>query len=77
LIEPQPDVVRADGSTRTGWWRLTALGRRFLRGEVTVTKRVKLYGAKFYGFVDGDPQIGITDIMGDSFNYDKLMRGEL
>lgn len=76
LIEPQPGE-RPDGSTRTGWWRLTDRGRAFLRGELTVPKRAKIYGGKFYGFVEGDPLVGIADIMDDQFDYDRLMRGEL
>lgn len=76
IIEERPGE-RPDGSTRTGWWRLTPFGVRFIHGQETITRRARLYGAKFYGFVEGDPQVDVRDCLGNRFDYGKLMRDEL
>jgi len=76
IIEERPGD-RPDGSSRTGWWRLTPFGVRFVHGAETITKRVRLYGTRCYGFVEGDPRVDIRDCLGTRFDYRRLMDGTL
>lgn len=73
LIEPMPGV-RGDGSTRTGWWRLTDRGVAFVRGATSVPKYVYLYNGRMVGQSDGE-KVTITDVLGTKFNYAELMAG--
>ena len=69
LIEEER-VLRPDGG-RAGWWRLTALGRMFVRREVWVQKYALVYDGTCLG-LDG-PSITITDALGERFDYAALM----
>lgn len=73
LIEARPGV-RDDGSTRVGWWRVTARGRRFVRNEEKVFKNAHVYAEMVYQR-DGD-EVSIIDALGKRFNYAALMRGD-
>lgn len=71
LIEEKPDV-RADGSPRVGYWKLTPLGRQFARRHVKVPSHVYIY--------NGEPlqrtveeMITIDDALGTEFSYDEIM----
>lgn len=74
LIEAQ-DGERDDGSKRTGWWRLTDEGRGFVRGEIEVPKKVRLYNGDFQRYVDMAPW-SIEDALGERFDYRDLMGDE-
>jgi hypothetical protein len=77
LIEEE-DAVREDGSGRTGHWRLTDLGRRFVRGNALVNKYVRIFnGRKLHDRTQeemGGP-VTIHDCLGKRFNYRDLMVG--
>jgi hypothetical protein len=75
LIEPMPDTVRDDGSTRTGWWRLTPYGRAFVRNQVKIPKYVRIYDGRCIGYADDDAEVSILDALGTRFNYSELMAG--
>lgn len=71
LIEEKPDV-RADGSPRVGYWKLTPLGRQFVNRQVMVPAYVYLY--------NGEPlqrtveeMITIDDALGTEFSYAEIM----
>lgn len=72
LMEPQPSE-RDDGSWRTGWWRLTDLGREFVVGELKVRRYAHLYNQQVLG-MSGEFW-SIRDALGKRFNYDELMKG--
>lgn len=72
LIEPKQGR-RDDGSERNGWWRVTDIGERFVRGEVSVPKYARLYDGRCLGLI-GDPTT-IHDALGKKFRYDELMAG--
>jgi hypothetical protein len=76
LIEPRPGL-RADGAKQQGWWRLTNQGVRFVRGEITIPRRMMIFADRSYGPQDANNQVSIQDCLGINFDYDKLMRGEL
>lgn len=62
---------RPDGSSRVGWWRLTALGRRFTNAEVAVPRYAYVYNGRCLR-VDG-PAWSISQALGTKFDYDELM----
>lgn len=69
LIEDS-DVPREDGG-RAGWWRVTAKGDAFCRGQITVPKYARVYDGRCLGLI-GEP-IGIHEALGEKFNYEELM----
>ena len=73
LIE-RDDDIRPDGSRRTGWWRLTMTGTRFVRGEDTIIKYAVLYDNRCLEH-EGD-QVTISDCLGERFDYRELMDGQ-
>lgn len=72
LMEQQPGV-RGDGSNRVGWWRLTDLGREFVRGTVSVPRKAYILNNQCLDY-DGPPWM-IWDALGTKFNYSELMQG--
>lgn len=72
LIEEKPDV-RADGNPRVGYWKLTSLGRQFVKRQVKVPSHVYIYNGEALQRVVED-QITIDDALGTEFNYDEIMR---
>ena len=58
----------------SGYWAITEKGKQFVRGEISLQERIKLYNQKCYGF-EGD-FIMIGDVLGTKFNYQELMYGE-
>jgi hypothetical protein len=72
LIEGR-DGEKADGNPRNGFWRLTELGRRFVRGEVTIPRWALLYNEERHA-LDGPP-ITIQEALGTDFNYNEIIRG--
>ena len=71
LIEEKPDV-RADGSPRVGYWRLTPLGRQFVAREVKVPSHVYIYNSEPLQRAV-DEQITIDDALGTEFSYAEIM----
>ena len=73
LIEETTEK-REDGG-RAGWWRVTADGERFVKGQLMVPGYARVYNKRCLG-VTGE-LVGIQDALGSKFNYDELMHGEL
>jgi hypothetical protein len=72
LIEDLQDV-RADGSKRVGYWKITKLGNEFVRDRATVPKYAMIYNGdceQLFG-----PLISIRGVLTTRFNYDDLMNG--
>lgn len=59
---------------KSGYWRMTDLGRDFAEGKVTVHEAVYLYLDKVRG--RDEVAISIKQALGVKFDYDELMRGE-
>jgi hypothetical protein len=74
LIEGRPDELRADGSSRTGWWRLTPAGRQFVLRMLRVPKYARIFDGDVLNLMAGET-VDIDDVLGTRFNYDDLMRG--
>lgn len=70
LLETMPGE-REDGSNRVGWWRLTELGRSFVRGAVTVPKYARIYNGTCLGLTG--EAVTIEDALGERFDYRELM----
>jgi len=74
LIEPMPRAIRSDGSKRTGMWRITELGKQFVRNEARVPAFKLMFDSQV--FFTSEETICIHDALGDDFNYGELMKGE-
>ena len=72
LIEEEIELLRDDGG-RAGWWRVTELGRRFVRYEIAVRKYALVYDGRRLK-LDGEA-VTIVDCLGDKFDYRELMDG--
>jgi hypothetical protein len=72
LIEAMPNVARDDGSTRTGWWRLTPLGVAFIENRACVAKVARIYNGQLLSLDDSE-QVSIVDVLGAKFHYGELM----
>lgn len=72
LIEEDGET-RDDGSTRTGWWRLTDQGRLYVLGQLKIPKYARIYDGRRLGFA-GD-LVDIHHAISAKFDYDKLMQG--
>lgn len=75
LIEEKPEI-RDDGSPRAGYYRITDLGKRFVRGEVRVPAYVFLYNEKPVKR-EVTETVSIQEALGKKFNYRELMNGLL
>lgn len=69
IIEQHPSIKRG------GWWKVTALGEQWVRGEISIPKTAFIYQAELTG--RGTEQVFIQDILNDdgehSFDLRKIM----
>jgi hypothetical protein len=72
LIE-EDNGTRDDGSSRSGWWRVTDRGRDFVRNLIGIPKYARIYDGHLLGFEGED--VRITDALGTKFDYNELMQG--
>lgn len=66
----ESDRVRDDGG-RAGWWRVTASGVRFLSGEISIPKYVRLYNGRVLDHT-GDA-ITMAMALGEPFDLRNVM----
>jgi hypothetical protein len=69
LIEEEMQLDPDKG--RSGWWRVTPLGRQFVNMDTTVPRYVDVRLNKVLQFHGG--AVTITDVLGESFDYKTLM----
>lgn len=72
LIEQDP--MRRDDGGKSGWWRITDDGRRFIHNRLLVPKYARIYDSRLMGF-DHTKQVSIIDALGTRFDYHELMQG--
>lgn len=68
---------REDGG-RAGWWRITELGEKFIRNEVSLPNTLRLYDGRVIGVgrKEGDlEQCTMPQALGNKFDYNELIRG--
>lgn len=70
LVE-EDDNERDDGSSRTGWWKVTNKGALFVEGKISVKKYTHVYNTECVGF--SGKSVFIKDCLGKKFNYRELM----
>ena len=56
----------------SGYWKITELGRRFLRNEIKVPSHILLFDSKFQGY--GEKSTDVKQALGEKFNYEELMK---
>jgi hypothetical protein len=61
LIEPKQPVEGDDNSPR-GWWKLTGLGHRWLRGQEKIPRSPVCFHGLFVGWVDSTDLITTADV---------------
>lgn len=74
LLEREEGHHRDDGNPRTGYYRITDRGRRFLRGQLQVPRRI-LTGLGVTRYEHADDLIDVHEAYGHRFHYDEFMRG--
>jgi hypothetical protein len=74
MLEPQPGV-RDDGSTRTGYYRITPMGRAFVERRLRVKKYIYIYNGMALAKPVSDELVDIDEALGEKFSYQELMRG--
>ena len=67
--EPKPDEEK-DKRT-SGRWKITAVGKKFVEGEISVPSHAKVFDSKFLGLA-GD-RVSIKHCLGEKFSYEELM----
>lgn len=71
LIEEEADHHREDGG-RAGWWRVTALGRRFVDGEIALPSHARVYDGRCLALVP-KKYLTIQDCLGHKFDLRELL----
>lgn len=72
LLQEHEGGVREDGSSRTGYYRITAAGKAFVKGETTLPRYALFYDGRVLRLA-GDKQITINSALGKRFDYRELM----
>lgn len=67
----QREKEETDDKRVSGYWAITAKGRKFIVGEITVPKAVEMFDGRVLKF--SDEQITIQQCLGDEFSYKQLM----
>lgn len=70
LIAESPSI-RADGSSRAGYWRITQKGVDFLMDKIKVPKTAIVFDNKLFKLTN-DP-VSVHDCLKKRFNYNDLM----
>lgn len=72
LVEQESDR-RPDGG-KSGWWRVTELGERFIYKQATIPRHTWVYDGAVV-WQEGDPRT-IEDALGKHFNWRDMMEGD-
>jgi hypothetical protein len=67
----QNQVIDIEGKKHSGYWSITELGEKFVKGEISVREKIMVFNNTFYGF-DGD-SVTIKDVIKNHFDYFELM----
>ena len=71
LIEEKPEA-RADGTPHIGFYKLTSLGRHFVRREVKVPSHIFIYNGELLRRTVSE-EVSIDEALGKDFSYAELM----
>jgi hypothetical protein len=71
LLEPADE-----GSSASGYWRVTEAGSRFARGETRIPRHAIVYDNNLLE-LDNSELASIRGALGDKFDFDELMRGDV
>ena len=77
LIEREEEGTAPDGNPRTGFYRLTDFGWRFLKGLEKIPRTVLLFHNRCLGYRDEADVVNVHDVLEDSgFHYNQMMDGD-
>lgn len=68
LIEPE---TNERGHVRSGYYRMTEIGMKFVNHKITIPEYVNVYNSKVFGY--SETQINISQAIKNKFNYLELM----
>ena len=68
----QEEARREDGSPRNGYWRITEVGRKFVRGEIRLPRVAKVFSDRLLR-LDDETTVSIQESLGRKFRYADLM----
>lgn len=71
LIEKPEELIREDGSTRVGIWRVTEEGERFVLCRMQIASHARIYNNRCLGLAGRS--VDIQQVLGKRFNYHELM----
>lgn len=74
MLEKMPGK-REDGSSKTGYYKLTDKGRQFVLHQITAQQTLVIYNGKVEGFEGSE--ISIEEALGKKFDYRELMGKDL
>lgn len=61
----------------SGYWKITAKGEQFVKGEISVPSRILIFNNKFQGFSGKSTNIKISEALGNKFDYSELWRSNI
>ena len=78
LIEERPHdaTTLKQGGRTTGWWRPTKRGMEFVAGTLWLPSHLQLCLGEFEGLID-KKTVSIREVLGQKFDYQKLMKDSL
>lgn len=65
------EVERRPDGGRSGWWLISLIGERFVRGSIGVEKYAHIYDGRCLQMSGG--LVWVRDALGDRFDYEELM----
>lgn len=71
--EPEPDD---DSKKQSGYWRITEAGKKYLNGELLVTKTYKIYDDEIVGIVDPE-LVNVNHAWKETFHYGEYMNMDI
>lgn len=67
----EEEIERRPDGGRSGWWRVTPDGERFVRLEITLPKYARIFDGRGLGLTG--PPVSIRECLGQAFSYEELM----
>lgn len=74
LIAKRDAVAKDPTKKSSGYWCITAKGKSFIEGDITVPSRILVFNNKFRGFSDKAEQIAIRKAFDNKFDYTEIIK---